>query len=246
MIRVFTRAAEEILIKPPYVVRMDTKEWGGNAILETAQFLWIKDIVDGLDEADNMRLWAVYADAVVSPGLLSRGSHKKLDPQRHDDIVGFSSIAGRLEPILAERVYQHGNRNGWEYKLPHLSGLKEWLNAQFWRMPGVVQTIKMAANKELSWFDKIWLSIDLVVGVTRHNGATSDRLMDWCIIKLYEHKRLDHWLVNLAIRVWKNDIRRRYPNLMGDVFTVYYGSNHVFARFMQGVLTERNTNGKSI
>lgn len=236
----FADYAKDWLDKPPYITHVKHGDWSGNAILETAQYFWIKDIFDGLDGKDRLKLWDVYNDAGAGePGLLTRGSHKAKDPQTHDDYVGFSSIAGRIDTVLAWRVYKYGDSHKWNYKLPWLSGFRDWFNGQFWRMPGVVQTIKMGADEPLTWWDQFWLFIGLVGGVFSSSDSTSGRLMDWCVVKLYEYKKLNYPLPNLGIRLWRWDIRRRYPNLMGDVFGIYYGKDHLFAIWMQGVLTRR-------
>jgi hypothetical protein len=237
----FDLAAAPYFTKDPYINHSLTESWSGNAILETCQYFLIKKFHGELSKKDTDRLWRVYDDANVKGkvGLLSRGSHKPNDAQAHDDYVGFAACAGIMEKVLAYRVYRHGKSHGWAYQIPGTTGFRNWFNAQFWRMPGVVQVIKMASREPLNFFDKLMLFFMFTGGIFSNSDSTSGRLLDWCVIVLYEHLNLDYALPNLGIKIWKSDIRRRYPNLIGDVFGIYYGREHVFAKFMLGNLTGR-------
>lgn len=232
----FIDDAESILKKYPYVTHNETGEWGGNCILETAQMLLIKGTLEGLKESDRKRVQDMYSDAMVAPGAINRGSHKPNEPQRHDDYVGLMAIAGILAREVALAVYCRGNNRNWSYRLPGFTGFKEWFNSQFWRMPGVVQTIKMAANKELNAWDKLFLSVRFVSCAFSPSQTTSGRLLAWCMLKLYIFKRCNYWLPNIAIRVFEKDIERRYKNKMGDVFGIYYGFSHIYSKKMWGII----------
>lgn len=238
----FDEYTKDWLKKYPYISHDKNGDWSGNAILETSQYLWIKYIIDDILLPE--RLWDVYENAKVESGLLSRGSHKSKDPQTHDDYIGFVSVAGLLEPLLAWRIYNYGTGHKWNYMLPWTKDFRSWFNGQFWRMPGVVQTIKIAANEPLNLWDRFFLFLGFFGSTLSPANSTSGRLLGWCQLMIYEHKKLNYLLPNLGINLWKRDLKKHYPNLMGDVFSIYYGKDHPFAVFMHGIITNRRQDTK--
>ena len=145
-------------------------------------------------------------------------------------MIGASLFSGVYKPAFD--IWREGKRSSWVYdegvyKSKHFIGqvLENW----YARFPGFVALVKLGAGERLNWFDKLSLSASLLT----FSGESGIQL-DWIRVKVYERRDDKSWLVDKAIQYWKNKIRKKYPALMGDVFAVYYGKNHVFTKWMQG------------
>jgi hypothetical protein len=65
---------------------------------------------------------------------------------------------------------------------------------------------------------------------------SEDDRVRWLMVRAYREQKRRYSVLDAATRWWENGVRRKYPNLMGDVLARYYGPDHVFTRWTQGRL----------
>lgn len=183
----------------------------------------------------------IYEKSVRAPGFLSRGPHKLKDRQTHDDIVHFVTAASRVGGMQKElnEIYNFCEIMGWSYFIEKPETMKERFQSWLLRVPGFKSVVKAAAGKKLSFIEKLWLAFDIYTTTRSEKSSTSGRMMDWSKSKLFAGST---GIVGWAFKKFDHDIRARYPNLMGDVFQIYFQRDdllvqkpsHVFAVWMQG------------
>lgn len=215
-----------------FVANQAGQDLDGNAILYTGVAQAIKAQYDTPTNEDYFWLNNLYALSMKSPGLITRGPHKFNDHQSHDDYVGLCYFSLKVNPWVARAVYCHGKANGFIYDNSGRSaqGLKMKLSCWHRRFPGQVEHYKICAELKLNLFDRIWWSI----GMIPYGVSESGHQMKWLKYRAYKESKQKYFLCDIACRLWENYIRKKYMNLMGDVFKVYYGERHIFTCWMNG------------
>lgn len=220
------------IVYDPLVSNRPGEQPDGNAVLYCGIAMVIKCIYSKLDEGDFAWFSAVYRDCRKSRGLLTRGSHKANDYESHDDYIGFCAGAQLAHDTWAAEVLGYGATHGWVYDNSGISGtLSGWIRTWHVRFPGQVQHYKLCARRPLGLLDRIWWAI----GMVSLGASESGYQKRWLKYRAYKNQDLRYWLCDMAAAMWENGLRKRYPNLMGDVFAIYFkDTNHPFARWMQG------------
>ncbi len=223
------------IVRYPLISNQISQEPDGNAILYCGVAMAIKDLYSEPDDGD--WLWAaeIYRVCRKEVGLLTRGPHKVNDFQSHDDYVGMCYLSLRTNRMIAASIVGYGKSRSWIYDNTGRSkeGIIGWLSCWHRRFPGQVEHYKICAGESLNLFEQIWWALGFISFGKRSESGIQ---MDWLKYQAYRRSGMKHWVCDKAASLWQNMMINRYPNLMGDVFRVYYGSNHVFARWMQGRL----------
>lgn len=217
----------------PFISNKPGEPLDGNTVLYCGVAMMIKTTYEPADDGDWIWLQNVYREARKHRGLLTRGPHKKDDHQSHDDYVGLcAGISCTETPNIAADVVALGRSRKWVFDNSGISNsLRGWLRCWHARLPGVVQHYKICAGVELSWFDRFWWFL----GTFGIRKGMSGQQMRWLRIRAYRGSAGPrYWLLDLGSKLWETRLRRRHPNLMGDVFAEYYGPDHPFTRWMQG------------
>lgn len=217
---------------PHFVSNQIGQQPDGNAILYSGVAQAIKASYGEKDHFDITWINEIYKQSQIVPGLINRGPHKKNDHQEHDDYVGLLYFAGRANPYIAKHVYYFGKVNGFIYDNTGISGfgLKQKLSCWHRRFPGQVEHYKLAAGLELNLLERIWWAI----GILPIGSSESGIQLQWLKYKTYKESGKSYFITDAAIELWENRMRKRYPNLMGDIFSKYYGENHIFTKWMNG------------
>lgn len=210
-------------------------EIDGNAVLYAGTWALINQKVAGKYE------WAIcleedlYNAVKVLPGLIGRGNKPK-DPQTHDDYIGMLTLSAlTANKIAAKEIYEYGNLKHWSYVNVAYS-FSDLFNAQFWRLPGVVQHIKACAGIEWTTLDYLLFSLSVIGNIFTSKEETSGKILTWHMVSIYERNVKRAWFSDWAVSLWKHRILKIYPNAMGDVFGIYFGKDHIFSKYTIGVI----------
>lgn len=207
----------------------------GNAILYCGVAMAIKDLYEDPDDGDWLWVASIYRECQKEVGLLTRGPHKKEDFQTHDDYVGMCYLSARTNFMIAKSIVDYGKKHNWAYDNvgENSKTLFGWLACWHRRFAGQVEHYKICATDKLNIFEQIWWSLGfLTIGKMTESGTQ----LRWLKLRAYQASPNKYWFCDKAAALWQNKIIKRYPNLMGDVFAIYYGKDHVFTRWTQGRL----------
>lgn len=219
----------------PFMAREAGGSVDGNAVLYTGTLALIEHKL-GLDSANKERARDIYAKVVLKerPGVIHRAL-KPTDPETHDDYVGMLTLSALGSGQEAREIYAYGKANKWSY-VNVAYKFTDWFNGQFWRLPGVVQHIKLCAGKAWNWFDVLMFALSVIANAFTAKDDTSGKILTWHYVTMYELMGDKSWLADFAVRFWKHRMLAMYPNAMGDVFAIYFGPEHVFSKYTVGVL----------
>ena len=208
----------------------------GNSILYAGTYglLYFKLFRAYPNSAEHSTL--LYKNSLIESGVINKGPHKANDPQTHDDYVGLCSLSFLNHGGAANAIYLHGKLTGWEFNNLPDSGWKNWFNSQFWRIPGVIQHIKLCARVNWSIVDKFMFSISIIGAILGPQDDTSGKILKWHMITVYELSDQKNWFCSWIVRKWKAKTLATYSGGMGDVFNVYYGPSHPFVKWAQGII----------
>jgi hypothetical protein len=241
--KLFAEEARQHFAHGPLFSNQPGIEPDGNGVLYTAFYFETLVEYGQLTPGVAAHFRAMVQECRIAPGLIDRGKHKRADLQKHDDYIGYCRMAQLIDPTHAREVFLWGKQHGWVFKnLERKLNWKEWWNTLFWRIPGVVQHIKICAGEELSWLDRILFFLGFWSTTLRAANSTSGRQMDWLRWQAYRDYGHEYWLCNLGVKLFEKDLRKRYPFLMGSVFQIFFQRDptlmqqpqHVLARWWQG------------
>ena len=203
----------------------------GNPILYAGLAQAVRNSFFFIDHEKSVK-WVndLYENCKVEPGLINRGSHKKLDDQDHDDYIGLVYMSYFYNQEIAKEIYNYGKKHYGMYNNTGdkrlIAGILESLNTRF---PGWWAHIKLAAGVKLNFIDKFWWFIGCL-GSFEPSGAQ----MQWLKTDLYLRQEQKYWLMDKGVKIFQNGIRKKYEHLMGSVFLKYFGPNHAFTKWMMG------------
>jgi hypothetical protein len=222
----------------PLMSRDPEAEPDGNGILYAGTYGLLYARLFGVYENASAHSVILYKKSYLpdQPGLITRGPHKWEDPQAHDDYVGLASLSFLGGSGAAKAITLHGSTHGWSFLRKGRTNFREVFNAQFWRLPGLVQHLKLCAQEDWNWFDCALWALGVYSNSFAKHGDTSGTILKWHFIRVYELSGKKNWLCDWAVRKWKHQINSLYQNAMGDVFRIYYGPDHPFAKWALGIL----------
>jgi hypothetical protein len=218
----------------PFMAPTKHGELDGNTILYSGTYGMVSNSIFGKYKDAPEHSARLYNESYVplSPGLLTRGPHKWDDPQTHDDYIGMASLSFLGGGGAARAIYEYGKKHGWSYVRNSNPSVSDWFNGQFWRLPGVVQHIKICAGESLSAIGSAWWALGVYFSAANESGL----ILTWHMISVYEQTGKRNFLCDYVVRGWKRKLIEKYPNAMGEVFGIYYSPTHLFARWMQGII----------
>lgn len=235
---------EKLIVNPPLVSNQEGEQPDGNALLYLGDLVYVWNSFFESEEWLSDLVKLNYADSYIEKGRISRGHHKKLDEQGHDDPLGLAFAAQATgNGWIADEIVEHGLKTFWNYEDPiSVSGIWDWLKDWQGRFPGLVQHYKCCSDKYqyLGWFDRFWFAISFAFPSSKVNGG-GDK-MSLLRRKSYLNQPERYWLCDWALARWDESYRAKYKNLTGSVMQVYFDRNdqmigeprHVFARWMTG------------
>jgi len=227
------RDIEPYLRHYPLMSNQAYQEPDGNPVLYSSIAIIIEVDLFGADEHAAKFTKDLYQNAKKAPGIITRGRHKAFDTQEHDDVMGMigaSVFSGYIAP--AQEIYLAGKKSGWVYNegvYKSKSDIGRFFENWYNRFPGFVGLVKLGAGEKLSLWDKLSFAVSLLT-FSGESGAQ----LDWVKVKVYERCTDKSWIIDKAVAYWKNKVRKKYPQLMGDVFKIYYGEGHFFTKWMKG------------
>ena len=216
----------EPYLKDGMIIPRLGEEPDGNALLYTATYYIITDILHEATPQHRLDLYKLVVDSWMELGRLSRGPHKKSDPASHDDHSGIAATSLFYDTAHAIMIYN------------------EWPWWKFWPL-GILPHLKLCAGKKLGVLDKLCWVANIYGTTFSKYDSTSGRILDWIKISAYERSYERSKIMQWAINKWRADIAKRYPHRMGDVFSVYFDRSlelkeenmqHPFAVYMNGRL----------
>jgi hypothetical protein len=216
------------IVRYPYVSNKIGEQPDGNPILYQAVYLAIKRRFE--TDFDHDKFWVrdTYQDAMLEPGLISRGSHKKKDRQAHDDYIGLvysSHITGEFTAALD--ICEYGKKHNWFFYTADAT----WNKAFFGRMPGFIAHVKLGCRIKLNIFDQIYWFLRV-----SFSGSESGKQLSFVMVDLYQTQPYRYKILDWAVARFEKAIKEGYPDLMGSVFGIYYSKDHLFAKRMRGRL----------
>lgn len=220
----------------PLMSRDDSGALDGNAVLYAGTFALLCYRLFGEYKEAASHEADLYDAVKFRHGVITRGKHKWLDAQAHDDYIGLCTLSGLSpEKKAAKEIYEQGLKNGWFY-VASVYELKHAFNGLFWRMPGVVQHIKRCAGVEWSFLDHILFSLKAISNALTRREDTSGKILTWHYVTMYEHSGKRSFLSDFAARFWISRMLSQYKLGMSDVFKIYYGPSHLFTEYSRGVI----------
>lgn len=177
----------------------------------------------------------IYADCMVSPGLINRGHHKAPDQQRQDDYILLAALAAIVgEKQIGQHMLAHGRKHWFIWNNTRDKSLKNILGCFFLRIPGCVQVMKLAADEPLNWWDRFHMGVGFFFSSHEPVNSTSAKMMDFAVIKAFEAKGQNYFFPRWMSKIWKSKLSGMYPDLMGGVFSVFFSPIHLFSKWMAG------------
>lgn len=204
----------------------------GNSILYAATYGLLHKKLFGEYQKAAEQSALIYAQSMVSPGVINRGPFCQI-PQTHDDYVGLCTLSFLNHGGAANAIYQHGKANSFVYPNGGDS-YRDMFNGWFWRLPGMVQHIKLCAGVSLNLFDWLLMSLGILWNAYLADG-TSGIILTWHMVSVYQLGAKKNWLADYAVQTWHRKLIEKYPAAMGDVFGVYFGKSHVLTKWAQGI-----------
>jgi hypothetical protein len=222
----------------PFMAARPDAELDGNSILYAGTYGLLHQRLFSSYEDAGIHSLLLYKDSYLpsQPGVITRGPHKENDPQTHDDYVGMASLSYLGGSGAAKAIALHGKNHCWSFRRKGHNTIAEIFNAQFWRLPGLVQHLKLCARGEWNALDYLFWSIGVFASSFAKHGDTSGTILTWHFVRVYEQSGKKNWLCDWAVRKWKLQINSLYLNAMGDVFRIYYGPDHPFAKWALGII----------
>ncbi len=225
------------LSRYPLISNQPNEDPDGNPVLYGGFYCAVRSTYFPQDEHIQKYVRDLYDDCRIVPGLISRGSHKRLDEQEHDDYIGLTfaaMVSGNRD--IALDVYVYGKNHGWVFDSQHTA--HGWIKSRrFWhqRFPGQIAHYKICAGIRLNILDRLWM----IVGFLFPSKSESGVQLEWLRACAYAISSDKGFFRSLAVKWWMLAVLDRYPNGMGGVFHKYFdrgGSvpKHIFARWMQG------------
>lgn len=223
---------KQYVVRYPHISVYPDYQPDGNSPVYFASYLAIKRRFLTITLDDKYWFKDIYHDCLVEPGLTDRGSHKRGDRETHDNPLALayaSCVTGEFQACID--IYEYGKNHFWIYNNAKLKGLilRKTIHG---RMPGFIQHLKLGVRKKLNLFDQIWWFLAVAF-----NSGESGLQLSFIMIDMYRIQPYTYWLCDKAVEMFENSVRKRYPNLMGDVYEIYFKKPaHPFARYMQGRL----------
>lgn len=190
-----------------------------NLILNTATLISL------LSADESKQAWARDAaidfliSSEVQPGL-----YKREPTHTGSNSVDNLIAAACVSQLIAWDIAEHGRKHRWCFNVerPGTFELKHW----YGRFLGVPAFVRLRA-RDRALFDPLLFSIACVLSTFSKRENTSDK----CLQRLMnEAIKGEHWLCDLAIRVWNKLMQRKYPGGLAELYGVYFGPLHPFAR----------------
>jgi hypothetical protein len=191
-----------------------------NALLYSATYL----VLSGDLQYENAFIDFVRA-CEVQPGIYHRYPGDPGD-NAHDDLTGIAVAAKLFGLPFARDIHSYGARHGWCW---NVQSPGQFDRRYFWpRIFDFEPTIKAAAGAKITFFDQVLYALALTWNTREAKEETSGK----CLIYL-KNKVMDGqgWLSNWAIRYWRRKMLELYPGGIRDVYAIYFGPDHPFAKF---------------
>lgn len=198
----------------------------GNALGYTAHYFSILYRYNLLTDADKKRLEDIIFNYWKEFGLLNRHPYMP-DYQAFDDyefIVHAGHVVG-ISDKVALPIVKYGQRHFWYYN--NSSDRTFRLKCWFGRRPGFIAHMKICANKTPGFISRILWVIGLIANAHDEYGATSGKVRRFMMIRSYEKWKEDNkksfFLMDFAVKYWREKMRKMYPNgLMGEIIGIYF------------------------
>jgi len=227
----FRKELQDYLVRFPLMSNQPGQEPDGNPVLYASVAIVMYCRFFGSDLFVEQWCKELYENCRISPGVINRGSHKAQDTQEHDDYIGLltaSRFSGYTLP--AKEIYLHGKENFWVYdEGKYRSKILGNLENFYTRFPGFTDHAAICAGHPSSMF---WINFSFPFWKTGGSSLQKAWLRREAYLKFGERNRVTDY----AISLWESGLQRHRPGLMGDVFTEYYGPNHVFSRWFKDKL----------
>jgi hypothetical protein len=232
------------LTESPFFSNQPNERPDGNSVLYSGELIDLQDEYKQVTEYTENFFYHLLAQITVKFGTIKRGSfHDHF--QTHDDYIGACRAAQIIDPRIAKEIFIAGKTNFWCYQDQEPKSFRDRWNSYFWRIPGVVQHIKICASEPLNPLDQILFFIGTWSTTLSKKESTSGRRLDRLRMRAYKDQRYPHryWLCDKAVEIFENDIRERYPKgFFGDVNQIFFQRDpelkqeptHFFARWLQG------------
>ena len=235
---------EKLIVNPPLVSNQEGEQPDGNALLYLGDLVYVWNSFFESEPWLSDLVKLNYADAYIGKGRISRGHHKKLDTQEHDDYTGLAYAAQETgNGWIADEIVEHGLENFWDYEDPiEEPGILDWLKDWHGRFPGLAQHYKLCSDKyqKLGLFNRFWFAISFAFTGKKVDGGGDKMIL--LRRKAYLNQPNRYWICDWALARWEAGFRIKYPYLSGSLMQVYFDRNdqmkgeprHVFARWLIG------------
>lgn len=212
-----------------YFVKHSSGNIDGNADLYTGTYYLIKNRLSGLNQTDKEHFEHSISQIEIEPGLIQR-AYKPDEFEAFDDYIGLLAADYFLKTGFGKRVYEYGKKHLFSWN--NLNPKKWTLRGLFIRVPAFYGLLKASAGRKLNFIDDIVFAIDLLLTERDEPGATSGRILDWHKVEVF--KEAGGIIAKWAIAKRNEEFAVKYPNLMGNVFGVYFNPEYPFAKYMNG------------
>lgn len=156
----------------------------------------------------------------VAEGCFSRWPLVVKEPEvsNWDDHIAVSFAS----PLLAKRVLAYGRVHRWTWNGEFLARIVDFSPA-----------VTMAAGESAGWFGRGLAILGLLANIWEPRGATSGKCLLVLKCRIYDRCASSSALLEAAVRIWRNHMRRLYGDL-GGLYEIYYGKSHPLTRLAYG------------
>lgn len=192
-----------------------------NLILGTAHLIAL--LTDPLEQADwRFKAWMFLSDEVaVRSGLY----------KRYPDCTGNNSVDNLVAAAFASKaqallIYIRGKKMHWSFDVEN----PDEFSWRYWygRFIGFSPFIKMAAGASIGLVGQLLWSLACIFSALSSKQNTSDKLLQYLMNRIVGGR---YWLCDRAMEFWRKIMARKYPGGMRDVYAIYYGPDHPFAKY---------------
>lgn len=151
------------------------------------------------------------------------GLYERL-PGAKDNSVDNLIATAEISKEIALEIWDYGSKNSWCFNpaYPDDFSLKYW----YGRFIGFVPHVKACAEIRLTLIDKVLWSIACIFSALSPYGNTSDKCLQFIMNhSMQGRSKLCDW----AIDQWKWIMKHKYPMGMREVYSIYFGRDHLFA-----------------
>lgn len=208
----------------------------GNALGYSAHYYSILSRNNLVEQSDKDKFKNMISVYWKTPGLLNRKPNDEWC-QAFDDYEFVCHAAHMIgETQVPEQIYQYGKNNFWYFN--NTSDKTFRLKYFFNRRPGFTTHVKLCAGRTPNILERLFWAVGIALfGANSDVTNTSGKVREFMYILNYEKSGIKSWVMDLAVKHWRNKMSKMYPNKqMGEVLDIYFSQLPFISKYYEGAI----------